>query len=218
MIEVNMISEKEIVILLIFLCIWLFSAYILYKIAKKFDVKKSYWWYLIPFYNYFMQLEMQSESLLFLLLLPVVGAIFVGLIPSKNPQLIRNIAIISSSFTLLYSMYLLAFGDVIPKPEGLWLTYDHAWKTRMGTSFALGVDGFSYPMVMLSSLLAWVAVMASKSIKKSPKAYYLLMLVLSSAITGVFMARDWALFYIFWEATLIPLFFLIVECVKVGHL
>jgi len=165
--------------------------------------------YLIPFYNYFMQLEMQSESLLFLLLLPVVGAIFVGLIPSKNPQLIRNIAIISSSFTLLYSMYLLAFGDVIPKPEGLWLTYDHAWKTRMGTSFALGVDGFSYPMVMLSSLLAWVAVMASKSIKKSPKAYYLLMLVLSSAITGVFMARDWALFYIFWEATLIPLFFLI---------
>jgi len=46
-----MISGAEIVILLIFLCIWLFSAYILYKIAKKFDVKKSYWWYLIPFYN-----------------------------------------------------------------------------------------------------------------------------------------------------------------------
>lgn len=79
----------------------------------------------------------------------------------------------------------------------------------MGTSFSLGVDGFSYPMVMLTTLLIWIAVLASKSINHHPKGYYLLMLVLASAIMGVFMARDWALFYVFWEATLIPLFFLI---------
>lgn len=152
---------------------------------------------------------MQSSSLLILLLLPVIGAAFVALIPSKKPQFIRNVAITFSLVTLLYSIYLILFGDVNQNQTGLWLTYHHAWKTQMGTSFALGVDGFSYPMVMLSSLLVWVAIMASRGITHSPKAYYALMLVLSSAITGVFMARDWALFYIFWEATLIPLFFLI---------
>ncbi len=152
---------------------------------------------------------MQSSSLLILLLLPILGAVLVATLPSKNTQLIRNVSIAVSAVTLLYSVYLLGWGDVTPEPSGLWQSYSHDWKTRMGTTFALGVDGFSYPMVMLTTLLVWVAIMASKSIVSKPKGYYLLMLVLETAILGVFMARDWALFYVFWEATLIPLFFLI---------
>ena len=149
------------------------------------------------------------SSLLVLLLLPLIGAAFIALLSNEKPLLIRNTAIFVSSATLLYSIYIIAFGDVTPTDHGLWQTYHHAWNTRLGTSFSLGVDGFSYPMVMLTTLLVWVAVLASKSINHHPKGYYLLMLVLSAAIMGVFMARDWALFYIFWEATLIPLFFLI---------
>jgi len=150
-----------------------------------------------------------SFSLLILLLLPLVGAVSIVLLSNKRPQLIRNIAIVTSSLSLLYAIYLVTFGDVRPVDHGLWQTYHHAWNTRMGTSFSLGVDGFSYPMVLLTTLLVWVAILASKGINHHPKGYYLLMLVLSSAIMGVFMARDWALFYVFWEATLIPLFFLI---------
>ena len=150
-----------------------------------------------------------SSSLLILLLLPLIGAAVIALLSNENPRSIRAIATFSTSVTLFYSIYLISFGDVAPTEHGLWQTYYHAWNTRMGTSFSLGVDGFSYPMIMLTTLLVWVAVLASKSINHHPKGYYSLMLVLSTAIMGVFMARDWALFYIFWEATLIPLFFLI---------
>ncbi|MCF6190587.1 MAG: NADH-quinone oxidoreductase subunit M [Cocleimonas sp.] len=149
------------------------------------------------------------SSLLILLLLPLVGAVIIGFLPNSKPQLIRNIAIVTSSITLFYAIYLITLGDVTPTDHGLWQNYHHTWNTRMGTSFSLGVDGFSYPLVILTTLLVWIAVLASKAINHHPKGYYLLMLVLSSAIMGVFMARDWALFYVFWEATLIPLFFLI---------
>jgi len=150
-----------------------------------------------------------SSSLLYLLLLPFIGAIVVAILPTKRVKLIRNVAIWISAITMFYAIYLIGWGDVNPQASGLWQSYYHDWNTRMGTSFALGVDGFSYPMVLLTTLLVWVAVMSSKSITSHPKGYYFLMLVLEAAIMGVFMARDWALFYVFWEATLIPLFFLI---------
>ena len=166
-----------------------------------------------------------SSSLLILLLMPLVGAFIIALLPSKycntlsnkSAPIIRSIAIITATATLFYSLYLIFLGDVTPTDQGLWQSYHHAWNTRMGTSFSLGVDGFSYPMIMLTTLLVWVAILASKSINHHPKGYYLLMLVLSSAIMGVFMARDWALFYVFWEATLIPLFFLIDRWGGVGR-
>lgn len=152
---------------------------------------------------------MASSSLLFLLLFPFLGAVLVAVLPTKSISVVRNVAIWVSAATMLYSLYLIGWGDVTPQAHGMWQTYYHDWNTRMGTSFALGVDGFSYPMVMLTTLLVWVAVMSSKSVTQHPKRYYFLMLVLEAAIMGVFMARDWALFYVFWEATLIPLFFLI---------
>ncbi len=152
---------------------------------------------------------MEFHSLVVLLLLPLIGAAIVAVLPSQKTTLIRNTAIFIASLVLLFSIYLLAWGDITPQDTGLWSEYTKVWNTRLGTSFALGVDGLSYPMVMLTTLLVWVAVLASKGIKTHSKGYYMLVLVLETAILGVFMARDWALFYIFWESTLIPLFFLI---------
>ncbi len=152
---------------------------------------------------------MTFSSLLVLLLMPVAGAFMIAVLPLKRIQYIRNVAIWVSALSLLFSIYLILWGDIDPALTGLWHEHEYVWKSRLGMSFSLGVDGFSYPMVMLTALLVWVAIMASKSIRLNPKRYYFLMLVLETAIMGVFMARDWALFYIFWEATLIPLFFLI---------
>lgn len=152
---------------------------------------------------------MQYSSLPALLLLPLVGAIIIALLPNSRPKLIRNTAISISTLVLFFSIYLLVSGDLNLDAKGLWAKYVHVWNTRLGTSFALGIDGLSYPMILLTTLLVWVAVMASKGIQKQTKGYYLLILILETAIIGVFMARDWALFYIFWESTLIPLFFLI---------
>ena len=92
---------------------------------------------------------------------------------------------------------------------GVQMFEGHVWNPRVGSILSLGVDGISYPMVLLATLLTVVALLASTVIRKGIKGYYALILLLESAILGVFMARDWSLFYVFWELTLIPLFFLI---------
>jgi NADH-quinone oxidoreductase subunit M len=89
------------------------------------------------------------------------------------------------------------------------LVESHIWNPRLGSAFTLGVDGISLPLVWLAALLAFIAVLVSGSIKDKPKGYYLLLLLLEAAMLGVFTARDWSLFYVFWELTLLPLFFLI---------
>lgn len=140
------------------------------------------------------------------LLLPLPGALLIACIPGDRNQLIRRIAILFSLFTLLFSWSLLGKFD---PAAGLQFAEVHDWNSRLGSSFALGVDGFSFPMILLATLLCFVAVLASAGITERCKGYYVLIMLLESAMLGVFMAQDWALFYLFWEMTLIPLFFLI---------
>jgi len=142
-----------------------------------------------------------------LLLLPSIGALVVMLLPSGNNRLIRRVAIGSGVVTLIFSWWLvLGFDTTEP---GLQFFETHRWNPRLGATFALGVDGFSLPMVLLATLLCFIALLASGSIRHRVKGYYFLMLLLESSMLGVFMAQDWALFYVFWELTLLPLFFLI---------
>lgn len=146
--------------------------------------------------------------LLLLLLVPVTGGLLILLLPkSVGNTLARSIALTASAVTLLMAWGLLLTFE--PGESGLQFFDSHVWNERMGTALALGLDGFSFPMVLLATLLCTVAIAASASIKESPRGYFLLMLLLEAAMLGVFMAQDWALFYVFWEATLIPLFFLI---------
>ena len=143
-----------------------------------------------------------------LLILPALGAVLIAFLPGQRPALIRNVALLAGALTFLLAWtILLVFFD--PGIAEYQLAEYHKWNPRMGTAYILGVDGISVPMILLATLLALVALMASGSIKDRTKGYYLLMLLLESAMLGVFMARDWVLFYIFWELTLIPLFFLI---------
>ena len=145
-------------------------------------------------------------SLTLLLLIPIVGAIIISILPHQS-SLIRKIALLFSTITLLYSAsFLLAFDST---SSAIQFSHIIPWNTRMGTSFALGIDGISFPMVLLATLLSFIAIIASRGISEHIKGYYLLMLLLEAAMLGVFMAQDWSLFYVFWELTLIPLFFLI---------
>ena len=144
--------------------------------------------------------------LTFLLCLPIAGVVLIALFPAGHPRLVRVIALFSSGGALLFSAGLISrftfsaelqFSEHIP------------WNSELGTAFRLGLDGFSFPMVLLATLLCFVALLVSKAEKFQSRAYYSLMLLLESAMLGVFMAQDWSLFYIFWELTLLPLFFLI---------
>ncbi len=142
-----------------------------------------------------------------MLLLPVIGALLVALLPGTAQRAIRAVAILSALITLGFACSLLSHFD--PSLATVQFFETHRWNPRLGSSFSLGVDGFSFPMVLLATLLTLVALLASASIRKRAKGYYLLVLLLEAAMLGVFMARDWSLFYVFWELTLIPLFFLI---------
>jgi NADH-quinone oxidoreductase subunit M len=142
-----------------------------------------------------------------LLSLPALGALLIALVPADRTRLIRRLAVGAASAALVVAWSLVPGFDY--GASGMQFAEQVKWNPRLGTYYALGVDGVSLPLVMLATLLALVAILASREINERVKGYYVLMLVLQSAMLGVFMAQDWALFYVFWELTLIPLFFLI---------
>lgn len=147
------------------------------------------------------------DALTLLLLLPVIGAAGLSLLPSARPQWIRYAALGVATLTLGFALHLAwRFAD---NAVGMQWLVQYAWNAELGTSFTLGVDGISFPLVVLTTLLVWVALLASRSVTHHVKGYYLLVLLLEAATLGVFMAQDWSLFYVFWELVLIPLFFLI---------
>jgi NADH-quinone oxidoreductase subunit M len=142
-----------------------------------------------------------------LLLIPLFGALLIAFLPARSAQLVRAVALATTAATLAWSLWLASAFD--PAFSAAQLVESHVWNPRLGSAFTLGIDGISLPMVWLATLLAFVAVLASASVRDKAKGYYLLLLLLEAAMLGVFTARDWSLFYVFWELTLIPLFFLI---------
>ncbi|MEE9343956.1 MAG: NADH-quinone oxidoreductase subunit M [Gammaproteobacteria bacterium] len=142
-----------------------------------------------------------------LLGMPLLGTVLITFWPTQSRKQIHAIAITTSVVTLALAWSLLLNFDF--STADLQFSHITPWNTRLGTSFALGIDGISYPMVLLATLLCFIAILISNTINTNFKAYFSLMLILETAMLGVFMAQDWSLFYIFWELTLIPLFFLI---------
>ncbi|MBF0184607.1 MAG: NADH-quinone oxidoreductase subunit M [Magnetococcales bacterium] len=142
-----------------------------------------------------------------MLFFPLLGAVVIGLLPVRFAGQSRRIALFCSGVVWLLAWSLFAVYDsASPTVQCL---ERQPWATQSGGTFLLGIDGFSFPMVLLATSLAVVALLASHVIRDQLKGYYLFMLLLEMGMLGVFMAQDWSLFYIFWEFTLIPLFFLI---------
>jgi NADH-quinone oxidoreductase subunit M len=142
-----------------------------------------------------------------ILWVPFFGALLIALLPATQHRLIRGLALFHASLTLLLSWGLLVPFD--RTTAAIQFTEQVVWSSTIGVSYALGVDGLSLPMVLLATLLSAVALLASNRVTVGVKGYHVWLLILEFAILGVFMARDWSLFFMFWELTLIPLFFLI---------
>ncbi|GDX84859.1 NADH-quinone oxidoreductase subunit M [Methylococcaceae bacterium] len=142
-----------------------------------------------------------------LLWTPAFGALLLAFISYKNIRLIRSIAYLSTIFAFLLSCKLLL--DFDSSNVDLQFFEYQSLNPKMGSSYALGVDGLSLPMVVLATLLTCISLIASYTINERVKGYHICLLMLEFGMLGVFLAQDWAVFYIFWEVTLIPLFFLI---------
>lgn len=140
-----------------------------------------------------------------LILIPITGAAIISFLSEEQKSLIRTVSLIAVLISLgivLYILYLFLDGN----PPVLFLS----WILPLGSYLYFKVGGLSALLLLLSAVLALISTVGSFSLKiKNEKLYYALLLILFSALFGVFTARDFLLFYIFWEAVLIPMYFLI---------
>ncbi|MCI0372719.1 MAG: NADH-quinone oxidoreductase subunit M, partial [candidate division NC10 bacterium] len=144
----------------------------------------------------------------FLIFLPAAGAALLLLLPRERLSLLRGLAVAVTAADFILCILLYARFD--PAEAGMQFVEEAAWIPRLGIQYLLGVDGISLPLILLTAFLGVVVAAASLPwIQTRVKEYYICLLLLQTGMLGVFAALDLILFYIFWEAMLIPMYFLI---------
>jgi len=146
-------------------------------------------------------------SLTWINFLPLLGAIVVLFIPRDRPDWIRWWSFAVSLVVLVLSAW-------------LWLSYDHAaggmqfvedrlWIPIINVHYHVGADGISVPMIFLTGLLTAISILYSFNIQERVKEFFAFFLLLEMGMMGVFTSLDYFLFYVFWEISLVPMYFLI---------
>jgi NADH-quinone oxidoreductase subunit M len=151
-------------------------------------------------------------SLSLLTFFPLFGVVVLLLykpITKREPEeVMKWIAIVTAALTFGLSLLLLAFFDTAE--PGLQLVERFSWIPSWGIQYYMGIDGISILMVLLTTFIMLLAIVSSWSaVKEQVKQYYVFMLLLEAGMLGVFLAQDLFLFYVFWEFTLVPMYFLI---------
>ena len=157
---------------------------------------------------------MNSLPLLTLMMVvPLLGAIVVAALPGGSARFAKPVALGFSLVTLVLSLAAWASFDN-GSSEQFQLAEVHSWIPQFGVSYALGVDGIALSLIVMAAVLTPVCLLAAWNDVTDEgsgreKRYFALMLVLEAFIVGVFAATDVFLFYVFFEAMLIPVYFLI---------
>lgn len=139
--------------------------------------------------------------------LPLAGAVLLIFLPKEKPRLLRGVALAFALLALILALILaVVFDGSGPDPEFVerspWLGY--------GIDYHLGVDGISLWLILLTTFLLPIAILSSwTAVQDRVKEYHIFMLLLETGIIGVFVSLNLFLFYVFWEAMLIPMYFLI---------
>lgn len=147
---------------------------------------------------------MTSHLLSWLIFSPLAGALAVLLAPQK---LSKVIATVVTGFVCVLAV--IALFHFNPNDPGLQMVEKLSWIPQFNVQYFLGTDGVSFPMILLTALISFVACVGSYGIKERQKEYYFLYLLLVTGMMGTFLALDLFLFYIFWEVVLLPMYFLI---------
>lgn len=148
-----------------------------------------------------------AHLLSLILFIPAIAAVILLFLPDHEHKLIRWFAFVSSLIPFLLSLIVWFRFDA--SQPGFQFEEAYVWYEAIGSSFHLGVDGLSLTMVLLTTLLMPLAILASFTINDRVKAYMILFLFLETGMLGVFMALDLLIFFVFWEVGLVPMYFLI---------
>ena len=143
-----------------------------------------------------------------LILLPILGAAVIGLLPNKLAnENVRNLAL-GTAISILIVNIILVF-QFNPQYDGFQFAEDIPWIDWLGLNYHLGLDGLSFPLVLLNSGLTLVSILVSSTSISRPRLYYSMLLLLSAGAAGAFLAQDLLLFFLFYELEIVPLYFLI---------
>jgi NADH-quinone oxidoreductase subunit M len=143
--------------------------------------------------------------------LPLITALVIAFLPKTNQELIKKVAFVATALIALASL-LLATGFDRAQTE-FQFTQSTSWISAFNINYAVGIDGISLVLILLSTILVPIVILAtwheSDVGRWGSKVFYILILVLETMMIGVFAATDLFLFYVFFEAMLIPVYFLI---------
>src|SRR5678815_3801085 len=151
---------------------------------------------------------MKSYILSIVTWLPTVGAIIILALFKKNQaSLIKKFATAWFGLAFVASLLLMGYDRT---RGGMQFLEDYQWIPVIGARYQMGADGVAVLLIVLTTLLGVIAALSSwKYIEKREKEYYVLLLLLQTAVVGVFASMDLFLFYLFFEVSLVPMYFLI---------
>jgi NAD(P)H-quinone oxidoreductase subunit 4 len=143
-----------------------------------------------------------------LLLIPLLGSFLLLLWPGNPPPgRMRSLALVVLVAQLVWNLVVLrSFNPVL---TDLQLVETLPWLPGLGLEYRLGIDGLSLPLLLINSALSLVTVVCTRDISQRPRLYFALVLIISGAVNGAFMAGNLLLFFLFYELELIPLWLLI---------
>jgi len=139
--------------------------------------------------------------------LPLLGALILMVLPDKSARTAHGISIATTGLTFLVTLVIWTRGV---EPGGFAQVEEIAWIPAIGAAYRLGVDGLSLPLILMTSLLFLLSSIYSLRVKDRPTTYVVLMLMLQTASIGTFAALDALLFYVFFEVSLVSMYFMIV--------
>jgi NADH-quinone oxidoreductase subunit M len=142
-----------------------------------------------------------------LLAIPVLGAGLLIFMPRRQTYALFAVALFASALNFLWSVKIFALFD--GTNGDMQLVESLRWMPSFGINYIVGIDGISLFLVLLTTLLTPIAILASWSVQDKVKEYLIFMLLLETGMLGAFVALDLFLFYVFWEVMLVPMYFLI---------
>jgi NADH-quinone oxidoreductase subunit M len=144
----------------------------------------------------------------FITFFPLVGLLTLLFIRSGDSKVIKWTANVVTALEFLFTLLLLV--KFSPAASGMQFVERHDWIKSFNVQYLMGMDGISLLLVLLTSLLTFLATLSSWSaVKDRLKEYYIFLLLLETGMIGVFVSLDMVLFYAFWEIMLVPMYFLI---------
>ncbi len=158
-------------------------------------------------------LNTPTIALSLLIFFPALATIVIAFLPKSQPDLVRLFTLGVTLVVMVAVVFMCIQGGSPMQfdidESGMQMMVAKSWIPSFDISYLLGLDGISFPLVVLTGVVAFFGMIASWSIKKHVKGYCILYLLLLTGMLGVFMALDFFLFYVFWEVMLLPMYFLI---------